>query len=540
MVLQQWTRDLAQLPDQAFRGYILSGIANGFHIGFSYQSHRCSSAGSNMQSALENSEVVQDYLDKEVALHRIVGPMLSPPGTQLSPFGVIPKSNQPGKWRLIVDLSSPDSRSVNAGIEPELCSLNYLRLDEVIQQIARIGRNTQLAKMDIESAYRMVPVHPGDRHLLAVQWKGRIFFDTRLPFGLRSAPKIFSAVADALQWVFCRQGVTWVAHYLDDFITMGPPGGRECQSNIDLMLVACRRLGVPIAPEKCAGPASVMVFLGFELNTDEMVIRLPHGKLQRILSLIREWVGKKSCRKRELESLLGHLQHAATVVRPGRTFVRRLIELVAAFKHADHWIRLSGATRSDSIWWLTFMEGWNGVSLMPTLEPIAIPLETDASGSWGCGARWGRRWFQWAWADPSNEWSIAPKELLPIIFALVIWGKQWGGRQVECRCDNMAVVSVVNSGRAKDEVLMHLLRCLFFVAAHLHIHIRASHVPGVNNVAADALSRNDFPRFLQAVPEVDRQSSLIPRALVDLLVRERPDWTSPRWAQLFSASCRQV
>ena len=79
------------------------------------------------------------------------------------------------------------------------------------------------------------------------------------------------------------------------------------------------------------------------------------------LSLIRECVGKKSCRKRELESLLGHLQHAATVVRPGRTFVRRLIELVAAFKHADHWIRLSGATRSDLIWWLTFMEGWNGV-----------------------------------------------------------------------------------------------------------------------------------------------------------------------------------
>ena len=157
-----------------------------------------------------------------------------------------------------------------------------------------------------------------------------------------------------------------MAHYLDDFITMGPPGRRECQSNIDLMLAACRRLGVPIAPEKCAGPASVMVFLGFELNTDEMVIRLPHGKVQRILSLIREWVGKKSCRKRELESLLGHLQHAATVVRPGRTFVRRLIELVAAFKHADHWIRLSGATRLDLIWWLTFMEGWTAYSSRPS------------------------------------------------------------------------------------------------------------------------------------------------------------------------------
>ena len=125
-------------------------------------------------------------------------------GTQLCPFGVIPKPSQPGKWRLIVDLSSPDTKSVNAGIAPELCSLQYLRLDNVIAEVVRIGRGAQLAKLDIESAYRMIPVHPGDRHLLGAQWAGQTFFDTRLPFGLRSAPKIFSAVADTLQWLMLR------------------------------------------------------------------------------------------------------------------------------------------------------------------------------------------------------------------------------------------------------------------------------------------------------------------------------------------------
>ena len=77
------------------------------------------------------------------------------------------------------------------------------------------------------------------------------------------------------------------------------------------------------------------------------------------------------------------------------------------------------------------------------------------------------------------------------------------GCPIECYCDNMAVVAVINSGRAKDKTLMHLLRCMFFVVAHLDIHIHASHVPGVENVAADELSRNCISSFLQEVPGAD-------------------------------------
>ena len=231
-MLREWSIELSEHPDPVFRNYILNGIQKGFCIGFN-RVGRCTSAASNMHSALENAAVVLEYLQKEVLLGRMIGPVSPetvPEDTQISPFGVIPKSNQPGKWRLIVDLSSPDGRSVNDGIESSLCSLSYLRLDDVIDHIVESGRGTELAKMDIASAYRMVPVHPGDRPLLAVQWAGQIYFDTRLPFGLRSAPKIFSAIADALQWVFQQKGVTWVAHYLDDYITTGPPHG-EVRAN---------------------------------------------------------------------------------------------------------------------------------------------------------------------------------------------------------------------------------------------------------------------------------------------------------------------
>ena len=121
------------------------------------------------------------------------------------------------------------------------------------------------------------------------------------------------------------------------------------------------------------------------------------------------------------------------------------------------------------------------------------------------------------------EWQIAVKELLPILFAMVLWGKCWSGKRVECQCDNMAVVGAI-----------------FMVAAYHDIQIHATHLPGVENIAADSLSRNNLPTFLQAVPDTATLPTPIPQALVDMVVRESPDWSSPRWAQLFSAFCKQA
>ena len=440
--LTAWTRELADHPDEEFRAYILSGIAQGFRIGYDYSLGSCKPATSNMRSACENSEVVQAYLDKEVALGRVVGPVKvqdSPPGTQYSPIGVIPKSGLPGRWRLIVDHSSPEGSSVNDGIEPELCSMQYLRMDDVVRQIGHLGAGTALAKMDIESAYRNIPVHPSDRPLLGMAWRGQFFFDTRLPFGLRSAPKIFSAVADALQWCCNNNGVSWVAHYLDDFITVGAPDTEECKFNLEAMLALCHSMGVPIAPAKCVGPSTTLTFLGFELDTVSMIVRLPTEKLCRTKELVGEWVEKKACKKHDLESLLGHLQHAATVVRPGRTFVQRLIELLSRVKKPYRWIRISATTRSDLQWWRQFMEDWNGVALMPQVSQPTVSIESDASGSWGCGARWDSQWLQWKWCGQAPEWPISPKELLPILFSVAVWGHWWSGQQVVCHCDNIHV-----------------------------------------------------------------------------------------------------
>ena len=85
---------------------------------------------------------------------------------------------------------------------------------------------------------------------------------------------------------------------------------------------------------------------------------------------------------------------------------------------------------------------------------------------------------------------------------------------------------------------MHLLRCLFFIQARLDIQIKTVHIPGVENIIADAISRDNLSVLYSQVPNVDRSPRLIPPPLLDLLVERQPDWTSQEWAGLF-ASCFQ-
>ena len=132
---------------------------------------------------------------------------LHPPGIHTSPLGVILKKNKPDKWRLIVDLSSPAGFNINDGISQEYSSLRYTCLDHLASLVNSVDRGALLVKADIKEAYRMIPIHPHDQHLLGVQWNDHYYIDRMLPFGLRSAPKIFLAVADGLQWILTQYGI---------------------------------------------------------------------------------------------------------------------------------------------------------------------------------------------------------------------------------------------------------------------------------------------------------------------------------------------
>ena len=130
-----------------------------------------------------------------------------------------------------------------------------------------------------------------------MEWKGAIYIDTCLPFGLRSAPKLFNVMADLLEWILLHQGVSCILHYLDDYLTMGPPGTQICQQNLRMPIEVRAMLGIPLALNKGEGPSTTLEFLGILLDTVRMESRLPPEKLTRDPNVHSGMANKKECNK---------------------------------------------------------------------------------------------------------------------------------------------------------------------------------------------------------------------------------------------------
>ncbi len=281
-----------------------------------------------------------------------------------------------------------------------------------------------------------------------------------------------------------QKGVSVVFHYVDDFITLEAPRSAECSSNNVIMHETCEHLGLSPEPEKDEGPDTAISFTGTEIDSIAMELKLPAEKLSRLKAELGYWRKRRACKKRELLSLLGLLAHASKVVRAGRTFVRRLIDLSTTAKRLDHFVRLSTEARSDIEWWWRFCETWNGVRVLlghPEAR-VSKVVATDASGSWGYGACWSNHWFRMQWQEEMQESHITYKELVPIVLAVTVWGRQWRNATIQVLCDNEAVVAIVNQGTG-DKECMHLLRCLAFLKARFNIEIVSTHIAGKTNIS---------------------------------------------------------
>eukprot|EP00111_Clytia_hemisphaerica_P011848 TCONS_00034821-protein len=150
----------------------------------------------NLKSALEHTDAVTTAVCKELKRKHTSGPFLQPPIPNLhcSPLG----SREKKDWtrRLIMDLSQPTGESINEGIAKE-----YANFDQATELVFKSGKNCLMTKIDIQHAFRLLPVQPSQWVLLGIHWRDMYFVDTRLPFGLRSSPAIFNSFADAVHWI---------------------------------------------------------------------------------------------------------------------------------------------------------------------------------------------------------------------------------------------------------------------------------------------------------------------------------------------------
>ena len=227
-----------------------------------------------------------------------------------------------------------------------------------------------------------------------MQWQDNYFVVMALSFGLCSAPYIFSSVADLAEWVLKKKyDVNFLLYYLDDFHTLGPPNSQACQRNLDTCIQQFWDWRILLHPYKLEGPSTLLTVLGIELDSLLLQAGLPQEIFDRIHTLLVSWSQKRQCTQKELESLIGNLQHACKVIPSGRIFLRPMINLLSAFRREGYPIRLNREFHLYLSWWLELFQSWNGYSflLSPRLAPIPdLHVSSDAAGSVGYGAILGR------------------------------------------------------------------------------------------------------------------------------------------------------
>ena len=145
----------------------------------------------------------------------------------------------------------------------------------------------------------------------------------------------------------------------------------------------------------------------------------------------------------------------------------------------------------------------------------------------------GSQWLQWQCPLEWYKIEIMAKELMPIIFACIVWGPWLSKHHVNFKCNNANLVIAINKGSSRDKFIMHLLHSLWFFVAHFDIYVTASHLPGVISITADHLSRGNMAQAIAVTPTLAPHPSLIPLSVMRLISPHTLDWTLPSFLQLF-------
>ena len=457
--LDNWGRCLGEIGG---RPQLLDFLRFGFPLG--YVGPVSDTTGiTNHTSATDYPAQIDAFIVKERSRGGLLGPFHSPPFRQwahISPLMSRPKSD-PNTRRVITDMTFPHEDTVNSyivkngvyGIERDH---SLPTVDDLVCEINKVGHTgVYLATLDIERAYKNFNSDPLDWPLLCFEWNEEYFCDLfSVPFGARVSSYHMQSVANAIVDILAHRGVK-AFMYLDDMILLSSDRDKAMK-DFAMARQLLKDLGLPEAVEKAKSPDTSVKWLGIDIDTANMTLSIPHQKLSEILEQVSKFVKARSMTKKQLQSIVGQLLHIAKCVPPARIFVARLLEALRATK--GRFLNVNADMRADFRWFLEFGENWNGRSYIPDIEP-SRDIYVDACLS-GIGASDGKSAYAKQVAnieDGANN--ITELEAINVVVALhTMLSEQDRATHVRIHCDNLAVVQVLQSGKAVNALLLDCAR----------------------------------------------------------------------------------
>ncbi len=413
-----------------------------------------------------------------------------------SPYFIVPKKG--GGLRPILDL-----RLLNRALHRlPFKMLTHRRMIKCIQP------RDWFAAIDLKDAYFHVSILPRHRPFLRFVFEGRAWQYRVLPFGLSLSPRVFTKVVEGALAPLREVGVR-ILNYLDDWLILAQSREQLC-GHRDLVLRHLSQLGLRVNWEKSKlSPAQRISFLDVELDSVSMSARLMEERAQSVLNCLSSFGGRTVVPLKQFQRLLGHMASAAAVTPLGLLHMRPLQHWLHS--RVPRWAWRRGALRvnitqecrrSFSPWTdLAFLRA--GVPLEQVSRHVVVT--TDASST-GWGATCNGQAASGLWTGPRLLWHINCLELLAVHLALRQFRPLLLGKHVLVRTDNTAAVSYINRMGGIRSCRMSQLARHLLLWSHTRLKsLRAVHIPGVLNRAAEALSRQlTFPGEWRLHPETIR------------------------------------
>ena len=515
--------------------HIKEQLLKGFQFGFCLRciNHPLQSSAppKDHSPCLEHINEAWSLVYKEVMLGRIIGPYTNLPLPILicSLLNLVPKADNPGKFRLIHNLAYPyDQSSVNANIPDKNAKVSYQKFDVVIQLGLKHGPGCYTGKMDFDVAFCNIPIHLQDLPLLGFMLDDLYFINSTLAFGARSSCKIFEEFATTVQWILYQETSSAnSSHYLDDFI-MVHASHKTCTYYMTKLQEICSFIGTPLSPEKTQCPFQIIIFLGLTLNFLKQVVQIPLEKINKALDQINSILSsqhinnknmKGKIQVRQVQQLTGLLNFICKAIPCGYPFLRRLYDLQAkalpsqtvhCTKPKPHYkIHLSKGVHQDLLMWKKFLSNpdfkiHREVKFLHLLSESnqGLQIFADAAGNatlgFGCIFPEKGIWVYAYWPlgfFKQQTPSISLLELYAIVITVEMWAHLLQGKQIHLHCNNEATVFCINKKSSKNPECMFLICHLTLTCMKFQIYVTAQHYQGKRNVLADVLSRGKIQHF---------------------------------------------
>ena len=254
-----------------------------------------------------------------------------------------------------------------------------------------VKEGSMMSVIDIKSAYRAVMINPEHWTYQGFRWEDELYVDHRMCFGNRTGPYYFNLISDFIQKTLCDSYNVSIMNYLDDFLIVSDT--REgCAADQNTVIKFIRSLGFHVAWQKVTEPSTKVKYLGIIIDTVEMQLSMPEGKMECLRELLAKHERANFITRKNLESMTGLLAHCSSCVRGGRTFCCRMYNLYKSMvSKGQKRAKLGVEVKEDILWWLKFSHIFNGKSLIST-NVHQEAVYTDASKR-GFAASMGQDWL---------------------------------------------------------------------------------------------------------------------------------------------------